>query len=379
MTEVDEPVLSVKDRLKAFQSAEEAKLEAKSPTKGLAPKLPVRKPSTDTLSKISSTGAVVSQDMVSRSPTSIKSLDLHKSAASPATSEKPSTPDRLLNGTKTSPIAKQNGFTSSNSLIIKPAVSFPSNGNNKTLPSVPLRSPLKPTPRTPDFVVEPPSPVHPLPYQPRINPPRRSTGSSTMTFPPPSVSNRPAPVLPPRKSNSLASSPASGPATISGKAPVLPPRPQNTTAPGSAASSRRGSPTPTTPSTPPIPYSPNFSSSLLTKSPRHQHTESMQSISLSSDGGQADEDGPNRALTQALESSMPNMQTVNIVKPRPIDPRARRRYEKLFDKQIEVMNSSEARLPASVVVQLWSRSGLPKQKLASIWLAESAFVIVDLR
>ena len=55
-------------------------------------------------------------------------------------------------------------------------------------------------------------------------------------------------------------------------------------------------------------------------------------------------------------------------KKRPVDPRAKRRYEALWEKQIAAMYDKEE-MPGLVVVRIWNRSGLPRDRLKEIWFA----------
>lgn len=305
----DSPVLSVKDRLKAFQA------DSNGP-----PKLPARKPSYTDIPRRTPSSASLSS--LKRVP-SPASLDI-----SPAVPSRTSSPARIPSP---SPSA-----SSSQSPPVKP---FP-----KPYPS--------PKPRTsPQFNVEPPSPQ--LSYQPRINPPKRT--------------DRPAPLLPPRKSQSLQSTPTSSPIK---PAPNLPPRPPSTSAPNTSISARAPRPKPLSP-TPRTTYPPTFSPT----SAKHAHSASMQSISLSSDGGDGIAlDGLGIRSRSSSNTSMNGLGIAAGVKgkkKRPVDPRAKKRYETLWDRQIAAMDGREA-IPAAVVVRIWNRSGLPRDKLRDIWYVYSS-------
>jgi hypothetical protein len=131
----------------------------------------------------------------------------------------------------------------------------------------------------------------------------------------------PPPKLPARKPSSPAACLPSAPLTLS--KPQLPPRKQATVPVLQAR---------TMPPLPPRPQSLKSSSS-------------MRSVSLS--------DSPLK-----LEPE---------IKTRPVDPRARKRYEALFDRQTRLMERDSEDLPGSVVAVLWKRSKLPFSKLKEIW------------
>lgn len=303
----DSPVLSVKDRLKAFQ--------AQDSTNGL-PKLPNRKPSYTDLPKNSSS-------------TSLSSL---KRVPSPASFD-------IAASQSSSPARIPSPSLSISSSQSSPVKSFP-------------KPYISPKPRaSPQFNVEPPSPQ--LSYQPRIKPPKRTDG-------------RPAPLLPPRKAQSLQSTPTSSPTKPK---PNLPPRPPSTSAPNASISAHSPKPKPLAPS-PRTTYPPTFSPT----SAKHGHSASMQSISLSSDGG---EDVTERfdGLGIAHPRSRSSSAGSNLVgevkrKKRPVDPRAKKRYEALWEKQIAAMDAKEE-MPGLVVVRIWNRSGLPRDRLKEIWSVSS--------
>jgi hypothetical protein len=73
---------------------------------------------------------------------------------------------------------------------------------------------------------------------------------------------------------------------------------------------------------------------------------------------------PPRPISSA--PSTPRLASLSLEsKARPVDPRARKRYEALFDAQVALMARED--VPGSVVAHLWKRSKLPFSRLKEIW------------
>lgn len=224
---------------------------------------------------------------------------------------------------------------------------------------------------------------------PQVPPPRRSTISSTSSRPTPSStsSTSTAPTLPPRfpprrSATSSSMDPPSPTASTyslasasstTSQGPALPPRPR---APSSVAAATPPRPTPSRPSY--ARHSP--------KSRQPHKEEGFESISLTSAGG--------AELAHALASgaahplASPSLalptKTTATGKQRPLHPRARKRYDALFEQCLRVVEArgggapkpawvktgggeEEGRVPGEVVRVVWARSRLEEGVLRGIW------------
>lgn len=92
----------------------------------------------------------------------------------------------------------------------------------------------------------------------------------------------------------------------------------------------------------------------------------MQSISLSSDGGGLEE----HDIQPSVGLGIAKAEEVKVGnKGRPVDPRAKRRYQALFDQQCRTMGNKDQRINGKVVRRIWERSKLPEARLKQIWYA----------
>ena len=268
----EEPVLSVKERLKAFENPSPNKFRNDSSNPG------------QTASPLSAQGL---------------------STASPISSRAPSP----------SPV----GSSVESFAIISNPIS-----EKAVPPSVPSASKPKAT-----LPTEPPK----LP----LRKPSTASFTSVNVLQTGLLSPNSKPILPPRKAASLLTTPVSSPVTDqkNAVAPLLPPRPTQspslatTYPPSSQSLSSRASPAKSTP--------------ILRPKPVSNGLVANQPIASTTIGKQA------------------------VRKTRPTDPRARKRYQALWQDQMALIGPSAHEMPGLAVADIWMRSRLPTATLREIW------------
>lgn len=243
------------------------------------------------------------------------------------------------------------------------------------------------------------------PRQPQVPPPRRSTIAIPSRQSSTSSASTVPPRLPPRRNNTSAEPPSPTASTFSiasnasSQGPTLPPRPRPSASP--AATPPRPTPSPTASLTPSSRPSPSYAR----HSPKARQQEGFESISLSSAGGaelaktlslgtttapapvNSHPLAPSPSPTASLSSLNGPPQPRTTLKQRPIDPRARKRYEALFERCLRKAEAGaggtpwpawvkagggggEQRLEGAVVRGVWMRSRLERELLRGIWCVQ---------
>ncbi|GAA5946487.1 hypothetical protein JCM3775_007549 [Rhodotorula graminis] len=226
-------------------------------------------------------------------------------------------------------------------------------------------------------------------------PPPLPTRSSTLSSSS-SASPAPAPLLPPRRASTLSVHPptasAGGLAGASAPSPPLPPRPRAATAAGAAAGPQRAVPPrpqgfsgdgpsrgPTTAAARPalVPKPTTHDPLSVAAGPAARAKPYAASSRLGSSSA-ATASRTSLVSTASSASSSPGMASpawlvpnkpatpLSALPERPVDARARRRYEDVFARLVE-RDADEDEVEGQVVAGVWRRSGLPEGELRRIW------------
>jgi len=281
--------------------------------------------------------SITKAELLNTSPTSTHSIDTFKiltpALSSPGNS-RPGTPGRVTS----------NNLQSGSSTPALSAAPISSDIDIAALNTA-ITQDLRTSPaqtHTPTMTLHPPSPIASVAsYPPKLPVRKQSTSSlnsnaSITVFPPIGTQS---PKLPPRKAQSLSVPPSPTspvPSKPSNHTPTLPPRLQQTYPP----------------------LAPNKSAIVKASSTKAQenHIEEGRYTKLSTSPASNHDQNRKQRL-------------------KPIDTRARKRYETLFHNLVTSKNSlMKDELPGAVVAVIWKRSGLSNLKLKDIWSASLVLI-----
>ncbi|KAM0792506.1 hypothetical protein ACM66B_005176 [Microbotryomycetes sp. NB124-2] len=401
--EPTDPPLSLRDRIAAYEQASKSTTAATATTTATASRHPKSTqaskdtPNTAQDGQVKRVGADDQPSTSFPSPTTLVERERDEQASSAATSS-PLTSAALKLG------AGRPQFSSSNKR------SADSNETDAIRPheqalQVDTKSYIEATesPRkaaSPSSVSKAASPPPPIPARPgsqtnsptTSNPPRpafetrrpsRSATMSSSSSARSDISNQSAPPrLPPRRSSTLsAGSAVASLNNVSVGGPTLPPRPARNTA-ASSSPVRPQAPLPASTAVTPVsptsytrytPSSRRLNGAMSSDSKTSSLASSELSRTLSAASSNATPTTSGRSTpTNALSAS-----SLSSSRPRPIDPRARKRYDKLFDqcrfkdptRPQWIKDSGTDEVDGLIVRQVWLRSRLPSERLSQIWLA----------